>query len=353
MYRKPSVKFAYLALILWLFLTACAAPVAEPAAAPASSGDAGSASQAAEETFLLMQLLSRSDGEEQAIRDGVAEVAEALGVVIQITFVSGGEASEKFRVAYIAGTAPDIVELANSEVSFLRQDDLLAPLEGVSSELTAGAAIFEATPYSLPWLFDCGRRGLSISSASSNYSAALEVVYSLAVPVEGPCPIANAGREEWIPYPDPPEQAVIGDATLVPGDFVIRDGVRKLDDILASEEATINVARPVMLSDDQGSTRLAPVWNSLEPKEDNDVIIGVTVIEGDTSELDIPPGVYAVRSVNHQVELESPDGERFYPEMLDLTDNPFQEFGPTAGIDKGSRTCRCCIFGWCFTFRCG
>ncbi len=340
MTRHYLVKFIHLTFVLGIVLSACA-PAAAPAA-PATGGEAA-APAPAEEVILTLRIFKKSEAE---VLDMQKAIAEQTGMAVDLSAVPSDIYLERFLTESAAGVAPDLIELTNQQVAQLR----LAKLEGIDPPLLSGAAVFDGVAYSVAWQYNCGGIGLAIASASLHYAAALKLLSLLAVPVESPCPYETPAQEAWVPYPDPPSRKIIGDATLVPGDFAMRNAVRELKDVLG-DGVTINVARAVVLGDEKGTTHLAPIWEGSNPKEREDAVVGVAVIEGNASEANIPPGFYAVRYNQGKIELETPTNERIYPEFLAEKDNPFGD--PTAAIFWGSRDCRCCILGWCFSFRCG
>lgn len=351
MTRHYLIKFIHLTFVLGIVLSACApAPAAAPAA-PATGGEAA-APASAEEVTLTLRVFNRTQEEVLAMQEALAKIFEQTGISVDLSAdVPFDSYFDRFLTEAAAGVVPDLIELTNEQVAQLRQRDLVAKLEGIDPPLLSGAAIFDGVAYSVAWQYNCGGIGLAIASASPHYADALKLLSSLAVPVENPCPYASAGKEAWIPYPDTPSRAMIGDATLVPGDFAMRNAVRDLDALLAQAGVTVNVARAVVLGDEKSTTHLAPIWEGGNPKEQEDAVVGMAVIEGDTGDAKIPPGSYAVRYKQGKIELETLNQERIYPDFLGEKENPFGD--PTAAIFKGSRDCTCCILGWCFSFRCG
>lgn len=388
MKRQQLVKFVFPVLILWLILTACSPP-AVPAIGsptPTRAAIATSTPMAAmvtasarrptptDEPFpprapplrLRLRLYDRSFEEIRALEDDLSDILRGLHLDIVLDFAeSPATYLEQFIEESDAGVPPDLIELSNNDIAYLLDEmdngfpNRLVGLVDMNPELLSSAVVSDSIAYSTAWRSSCGGVGLAIPQEANYYRDALNVVSVLAVQETEPCPLNSPteflsipAHEDWIPYPPgEPDRNVIGDAILVPGDLVIRDGIRKLENILESENATVNTARSVLLSDEQGRVRIAPIWNSREPTESDDVIIGVAVFEDNGPEPGIPPGAYAIRSAQQQVVLESPDGERIHSEMIGKTVNPFGD--PTTAIFWGSKNCRCCLFGWCFIFRCG
>lgn len=350
MARCMLARLTNLVLILSILLAACA-PVDTPSASPSPEGETNPSfpESVPQQSTLSFFLLDRPQESQAEIVDTIEQIAAEADVAADIRFVS----FESLLTSLQAGEISDLIELPNDQIALWLREGQLAELKDIDRELFSGAVVVDQTAFSVAWRFNCAGIGLAAGN-TAHYDMALRILTLLAVPDPGPCPLENPGPEAWVPYGADLDRAMIGDATLVPADFVVRDSLREIAPILAEEGVSINIARSVILSDELGSTRLAPVLESADPGEVGDVIIGMTVIEGEESAAGVPPGVYVVRSVepeNPAVVLESPNRERYSAEALGLSENPFDL--PTAAIFQGSRDCRCCLFGWCWSFRCG
>jgi LysM repeat protein len=197
-------------------------------------------------------------------------------------------------------------------------------------------------------------------------------------------------HESWSPYLSPPGRAEIGNATLVPGDLALRQGVATLSRVLGDRQ-TINIARAVTLSYGGSTITLAPRGpDAAGSAEGGDraallaegtvtgtgAIIGAIVTptvypDGDAIGLVFQPSQEAgpttapatAPTTTYAVRAESrPAGElqvQWFISYVDANnrvamttpvsvtnDAPLSDGQLNAAIDVGSRWCRLWIFRW-------
>jgi ABC-type glycerol-3-phosphate transport system substrate-binding protein len=209
-----------------------------------------------------------------------------------------------------------------------------------------------------PWLL-CNSL-LFVSAKSAHPDEAAKLREYLTSPSESVCygglPIT------FVPYAAPPPPAIIGEATpVVPDDPVIVGGVAALKDQLIAANATINVARAVVLTDTSTgeTTYMAPVGFPLtqgptdEKQMKDGMTIAMVVVKPGVADLKLPEGAYLVKDF-----LEG-GSETWTVRFIDVNGNSKAEINgvkgedpsfntdilaglPSAGIVPGCLLCRSC-----------
>jgi len=147
--------------------------------------------------------------------------------------------------------------------------------------------------------------------ASNGFVYAIDtVLLPVAPPVDDPG--QRPQSEVWLPY-TPGEALPIGDAELVPGEPIVRDGVKNLETLLQKFNVKLNTARAVRLEEYGETTYRVPCAPADNGDSGGKRVIGMIVIDvgsGSRTGQLIGPFLDVLRQIEKARALELLDGAR-------------------------------------------